>query len=97
MCVFIQTFRTKKTNGVVGADVSRTLLSIEAPESHCRVCVDHFPSLSSRDPFCGSGFDGSWALTHSGAVIEANGIQLFVVSTSSRVVNIVPRGPLVII
>lgn len=93
----VQTFRTEETNCIVGAVATRTLFCIEAPETHWGVCMNYLPRFSSWDPFCGSGLNSSWSLTHSGAVIEANGIQLLIVSTAARVINVEPCRPHVVI
>lgn len=90
-----QTFGTEEADCIVGAVAVWTLLLIEAPEAHSGIRMDHLPRLTGWDPFGGSGFDCPWCLTHSCTVIEANGLQLLKVSTTSGVINVEPRGPLV--
>lgn len=90
------TFGTEEADCVVGAVAFGSLLLIEAPEAHSGVCMDLFASFAGWDPFSGSGFDCPWSLTNPGMVIEANCIQLLIVSTTSGVINIEPCSPLVV-
>lgn len=91
-----QTFRTEEADRIVRAVTIWTLLLIQAPEPHWGVCMDRLPGLTGWDPFSGSGFNGPWSLTHSRTVIESDGLQLFIVSITTRVVNIEPCSPLVV-
>ena len=89
------TFGTEEADCVVGAVAFRTLFLIEAPEAHQGICMDRLSSFTGWHPVSGSRFDCSGSLTHSGTVVEANGLQLLIVSTASGVVNIEPCGPVV--
>lgn len=92
-----RTFGTEETDCVVGTVAFRTLLLVEAPEAHGWVRVDRLPSFTGWHPVSGSGFDCPGSLTHSGPVIEANGLQLLIVSAASGVIDIEPRGPLIVV
>ncbi|TNN86695.1 Eukaryotic translation initiation factor 3 subunit J-A [Liparis tanakae] len=65
--------------------VLRTLLLVKAPEADGGIGMDRLPSFTGRDPFRGSGFDCPGRLTHSGTVVEADGLQLLIVSQASGV------------
>lgn len=54
-------------------------------------------SFTGWNPVSGSGFNCPGSLTHSGAIVESYGIQLLIVSTASGVVNVEPRGPVIVI
>lgn len=88
---------TEEADCIVGAVSTGTLLLIQAPEAHSGVCMDLLSSFAGWDPVCGSGFDCPGVLTHSGTVVKTDGIQLLIVSTASGVVNVEPRGPLIVV
>ena len=90
------TFWAEKADGVVGAVSPWALLFVEAPEPHSGVGVDRLPCVAGRDPVCGPGLQGPGDGTHPGAVVEADGLQLLVVSTAPGMVHVEPGGPLMV-
>ena len=91
------TFRTQKTNGVVGAVSAGRLLCVGAPEAQGGVSVDPLPRAAGRDPVCGAGLQSPRGHTHSSPVVEPDGVQLLIVTTATWVVHVEPGGPLIII
>lgn len=87
----------KEADCVIWAVLSFWLFWIDAPEPNSGFSVYTLSGSVSWNPVCSTSFQCLWGLAHTSSVIEPNRIQLLVISLPSRVIDVEPSRPLVVI